>query len=264
MKKKLFSLLAALTLALALAVPGLAAGTLVRDEYGQYMESTRAEMEAEAQRISANYGCNVYWLTVADIGRETARDYAELYYLNNGLGYGPQQSGILFLIALESRDYVTITYGEGITAFTDFRIGQMEDEIVPLLSNGEYRDAAKTYLKLCEETLAFYAEKGEPWDSDNDPGNALVVLLIKLGAVILVPLLAAAGVCAVFRGQMKTAVSKTQANDYIPQGGFDLRRRVDQFTHTTETRVYDPPQKTASRGSSVSSRGFGGSRGGKF
>ena len=55
------------------------------------------------------------WWT--DIGDADQRDYAKNYYISNGLGYGDEQSGILFLLAVGSRKYVTITYGEGVTGF---------------------------------------------------------------------------------------------------------------------------------------------------
>lgn len=77
-----------------------------------------------------------WWTTSAC---PTQRDYAKNYYISNGLGYGDEQSGILFLLAVGSRKYVTITYGEGVTAFTDYRIEQQEDEIVPQLSDEEWR-----------------------------------------------------------------------------------------------------------------------------
>ena len=78
-----------------------------------------------------------YLLTVADIGGQNVREFAKDWYRSYGLGYGEGKSGILFLIALDSRDYVTITYG-GVTAFTDYRIAQIEDKIVPMLSDRSY------------------------------------------------------------------------------------------------------------------------------
>lgn len=122
-----------------------------------------------------------------------------------------RKSGILFLIALESRDYVTITYGGGITAFTDYRVEQMEDAIVPMLSDGDYIGAAQTYLELCDKTLAFYAQKGEPWDRENDPTQLGKRLLFKIAIVVLLPLLIAGTVCFLFYRQMKTAVQKNRS-----------------------------------------------------
>ena len=191
--RSLCAFLAALVLAACLACPALADAPLVRDEYGLFDADTLAQLESSAEDASAGHDCDVYFLTVDSIGDTDQRAYAKNYYVQNDLGSGSGKSGILFMIALGSRKYVTITYGGGVTAFTDYRIEQLEDEVVPLLSDGDYADAAQTYIDLCASTLDFYAENGEPLDYDNDPdgGLGLIGILIVVG----IPMLIAAVVC---------------------------------------------------------------------
>lgn len=189
------------------------------------------------------------------------REFAKDWYRSNDLGYGEGKSGILFLIALDSRDYVTITYGGGVTAFTDYRIAQIEDKIVPMLSDGSYYKASDTYIEMCADTLDFYAEKGAPLDSGNDPAKGW----IKWVFVFVIPLAVASIVCGIFYAQMKTANEQTHANAYMPAEGLALSVVEDTYTHTTETERYDPVKDdSSSSGSSTDSDGFGGSSGGKF
>ena len=234
--KRFAALLAALVLALCLSIPAFAAAPLVRDEMGLFDADTYSQLEASA---------------------EAASDY----YLANGLGSGSEQSGILFLLAVGSRKYVTITYGGGVTAFTDYRIEQIEDTVVPYLSDDDWAEAASEYLSMCADTLDFYAEHGEPLDVDNDTSGWPILLLIVIG----VPMIIAGIVCGVLYSQMKTARLKTEANDYIG-AGLKLRVQVDNYTHTDRVQVYDPPheESSSSGGSSVDSDGFGGSSGGSF
>ena len=215
-----------------LALPGMAAAPLVRDEMGLFDANTYNELEQSAEAASSGHDCDVYFL----VGK----------------------SGILFLLAVGSRKYVTITYGGGVTAFTDYRIEQMEDDIVPKLSDGDWAGAARTYIEMADYTLDYYAEHGEPIDVDNDLGAEGLLFVIGIPAAI------AAGVCLVFYHQMKTAKEKTEADDYMP--GLKLRVKRDVYTHTTQTRVYDPPkeEKSSGGGSSTDSDGFGGSSGGSF
>lgn len=161
MKKKLFSLLTALVLCLLCAVPAFAEMPLVMDTYELFKPEATAELEQKAQDASAGHGVNVYLLTVSDIGGQNVREFAKDWYRDYDLGYGEGKSGILFLIALDSRDYVTITYGGGVTAFTDYRIAQIEDKIVPMLSDGTYYKASDTYIEMCADTLDF-REKRQP------------------------------------------------------------------------------------------------------
>ena len=256
--KRFAALLAALVLALCLSIPAFAAAPLVRDEMGLFDADTYSQLEASAEAASDGHDCDVYFLVVDSIGDADQRQYAKDYYLANGLGSGSEQSGILFLLAVGSRKYVTITYGEGVTAFTDYRIEQQEDEIVPQLSDEEWADAAYTYIDMCDDALDYYADHGEPIDVDNDIGleDLLIAMIFPLGI--------SAFICFILYRRMKTARQKTEADEYMP--GFTLRVKRDRYTHTTRERTYDPPQKesNSSGGSSVDSDGFGGSSGGSF
>ena len=256
--KRFAALLAALVLALCLSIPAFAAAPLVRDEMGLFDADTYSQLEASAEAASDGHDCDVYFLVVDSIGDADQRQYAKDYYLTNGLGSGSEQSGILFLLAVGSRKYVTITYGEGVTAFTDYRIEQQEDEIVPQLSDEEWADAAYTYIDMCDDALDYYADHGEPIDVDNDIGleDLLIAMIFPLGI--------SAFICLILYHRMKTARKKTEADEYMP--GFTLRVKRDRYTHTTRERTYDPPQKesNSSGGSSVDSDGFGGSSGGSF
>ena len=256
--KRFAALLAALVLALCLSIPAFAAAPLVRDEMGLFDADTYSQLEASAEAASDGHDCDVYFLVVDSIGDTDQRQYAKDYYLANGLGSGSEQSGILFLLAVGSRKYVTITYGEGVTAFTDYRIEQQEDEIVPELSDEEWADAAYTYIDMSDDALDYYADYGEPIDVDNDIGleDLLIAMIFPLGI--------SAFICLILYHRMKTARKKTEADEYMP--GFTLRVKRDRYTHTTRERTYDPPQKesNSSGGSSVDSDGFGGSSGGSF
>lgn len=257
--KKLFALLATALLCMALMLPAGAAAPLVRDECGVFDADTLAGLEQKAENAASGHDCDVYFLVVDDIGDQNQRDYAKNYYLTNGLGSGSDQSGILFLLAVGSRKYVTITYGSGTVVFTDYRIEQQENDILPYLSDNDWAGAANMYLEDCDYTLDYYAENGEPIDVDTS------VSWGDVAAAMVFPLGIAAIICFILYSQMKTARTKKQANDYMT--GFALSVKRDRFTHTTQTRTYDPPKKessSSSGGSTVDSDGFGGSKGGSF
>ena len=123
--RRLGAALAAAVLAVCLSLPAMASAPLVRDDYGLFDGDTLSELEASAEEAADGHDCDVYFLTVDSIGDEDQRAYAKNYYRDNDLGSGSDRSGILFMIALGSRKYVTITYGGGVTAFTDYRIEQI-------------------------------------------------------------------------------------------------------------------------------------------
>ena len=61
---------------------------------------------------------------------------------------------------------------------------------------------------------------------------------------------------------MKTARAATQADSYVPQGGFQLTHERDTFLYRTESRRRI--ERDNGHGGGVDHDGFGGSSGGKF
>ncbi len=131
------------------------------------------------------------------------------------------------MIALDSRDYVTITYGGGVTAFTDYRIAQIEDKIVPMLSDGSYYKASDTYIEMCADTLDFYAEKGAPLDSGNDPAKGWV----KWVFVFVIPLVVASIVCGIFYADENCQRADPRQRLYARRGSGPVRGGGHLYPH---------------------------------
>lgn len=223
--KKLFALLAAALLCMALTLPAGAAAPLVRDECGVFDADTLADLEEQAESASDGHDVDVYFLVVDDIGDADQRDYAKNYYISNGLGYGDEQQ---------------------------------EDEIVPQLSDEEWADAAYTYIDMCDDALDYYADHGEPIDVDNDIGleDLLIAMIFPLGI--------SAFICLILYHRMKTARKKTEADEYMPGFTLRVKRDRYTHTTRERTYDPPQKESNSSGGSSVDSDGFGGSSGGSF
>ena len=263
----LASLLAAcLLLALSLAPGALAKDSYVLDDYGLYDSSTRQELEQSASQLASTYGVAPYLVVVDDIGSQTVRSFAESYWLDHELGIGSDASGIMFLIAVDSRDYVTITHGTGIYAFTDYGIEQLEDAVVSYLGDDEWEDAAECYYEQCSSILAFCADKGEPFDSHNDPAARAVALGMAFAIALLLALAVAFIVRRILKGQLKSVAAGSSAAGFLA-GGVVLTAQQDVFTGSHVSVVPLPKNDDNGGGlggSTVSASGFGGSAGGKF
>ena len=263
----LASLLAAcLLLALSLAPGAFAKDSYVLDDYGLYDSSTRQELEQSASQLASTYGVAPYLVVVDDIGSQTVRSFAESYWLDHELGIGSDASGIMFLIAVDSRDYVTITHGTGIYAFTDYGIEQLEDAVVSYLGDDEWEDAAECYYEQCSSILAFCADKGEPFDSHNDPAARVVALGMAFAIALLLALAVAFIVRRILKGQLKSVAAGSSAAGFLA-GGVVLTAQQDVFTGSHVSVVPLPKNDDNGGGlggSTVSASGFGGSAGGKF
>ncbi|NPD32148.1 TPM domain-containing protein [Eggerthellaceae bacterium zg-997] len=226
---------------------------------------TRDRLERTAAQLARTHGVGVYLLTVGGIGSKTVRDFAIDQYHSLNLGVGAERSGILFLIAADSRDYVTITYGKGITAFTDYQLERIENEVVNHLRSDSWNDAAEAYVSQCARTLEFYAEKGEPLDRGNapiEPVDVMAMAAMALAAGAVVAGLAIAGMAR----SMRSARTGQEARAYLDSDSFSLTHSDDQFVTTTLAVIPHPKSDSSSSGggSSIGSGGFGGTTGGKF
>lgn len=266
MKKKItLSLLLALCLVLSLGGTALASGEMavpyVTDAAGLLTQDEVLALEAQAEQIAEDYGCAPYILVV-----ENYRDYEDTYdvfeagmnlYERWGLGYGPEKNGLLLMLSMAERDYALVTNGS-VThqAFTDYGQEALREQFLDNFHNDDWAGGFRDYLDGCAWLLE-QARNGTPYDVDTAPKgfNPLI---------IVIPLVLALAVCLVLTAQMKTAKRKTEAGDYMVQGGTEMRVVQDIFTHRTVTRqVIQSENKGGGGGTTINARGFSG-KSGKF
>ena len=266
MKKKItLSLLLALCLVLSLGGVALASSQItmphVTDAAGLLTQDEVLALEAQAEQIAEDYGCAPYILVV-----ENYRVYEDTYdvreagmnlYERWGLGYGPEKNGLLLMLSMAERDHALVTYGS-VThqAFTDYGQEALREQFLDNFHNDDWAGGFRDYLDGCAWLLE-QARNGTPYDVDTAPKGFNPLILV-------IPLVLALAVCLVLTAQMKTAKRKTEAGDYMVQGGTEMRVVQDIFTHRTVTRqVIQQNENKGGGGTTVNSRGFSG-KSGKF
>ena len=145
-----------------------APSTYVFDEYGLFTSSEYDELESTAENLAKQYNMGVYFLTTGTMNGnynptpDERTRYATGYYVDHSLGLGPGKDGIMFVVAADSRDYVTIAYGQGSYSFSDSGIASMEDDVTSYLGDNDWFGAAQAYYNDIGDQLAYYAQKGTP------------------------------------------------------------------------------------------------------
>jgi len=264
MKKLTVSLF--LILSLVLCLPGAAMAAdldLVTDDAYLLTDEEYRELNSIANNIAAQYACEVAVVTMDDMGSDDAYEFAKSVCKEYNYGGDFDGSCLLLLLSMAERDYALVAYGYGNTAFTDHGKDVLLDEhVLPLLADDKYFEAFKTYLNVSMEYLEM-AREGNPFDVNTDPANVQTQFYIKLAAVIMIPLLIAWIVCAIWKKQMKTATPAKAADYYIPEDGFQLTGKEDTFLFRTETRRKIEKSSSSSGGTTTDSSGASG-RSGKF
>ncbi len=265
-----------LVLALGLCASAFAAGNskFIRDKYDLLDSSIQTTLETQAKEIASNYNVGTYLLIVDDIGSKSARDYAKNYWNKKDLGLGSNKSGILLLVAVDSRDYVTITHGQAVLDFTDWRIGEIEDDIVNYLSDNEWQWAFQAYLDDCQETLEYKAEYGTAMGYDKDSTTSSANSMEGISEVLTMPFVIALIIALIvmicvrlaLKAQLKSVKAQDTATAFMDRP-VDITRSEQRFGGTVVTKTPIPKSSSSSGGSGGSwsgSGGFGGSSGGKF
>ncbi|MDR0489772.1 MAG: TPM domain-containing protein, partial [Oscillospiraceae bacterium] len=188
-------------------------GNHVIDETGTLTGAQIEALNIKAAAFAEKRECAVYIWIVDLVPEENAKTiddleaYTDVFYMNYDLGYGDEKNGIVLLLEIGDvpgeRDYLFYTYGPCTSTFSnDTRETILDDYIVPLFreafNNGNFYKVADVFLDKIENEYVT---------------TFIVTLAVKLGFVILLPMLIAFIVCSVWKSKMKTAKIASTADD---------------------------------------------------
>lgn len=231
----------------------------VVDEADLLSGSEKEELTGKIENLTDKYGFDIVIVTAQTIDGKTPAAYADDYYDYGGYGAGYNNDGVLLLISMEDRDWWISTTGYGISAFTDYGIDFIGDEIVPYLSDGSYYKAFTEFLSLTDDFLA-EAEKGTPYDIDHKY-KAFSNYIIAVGIGLLIGLIIAVISVLIMKSKMKTVAMQHNANNYAINNSLKLDRFNDIFIYRNVTKTIRP-EPSSSVGSSIHTGSSGTSHGG--
>ena len=269
LKKMFVGMFAVALFAALFTAPAYAnSGTYVFDEQNVLSSSEFQTLEQRGADYASQYGIGVYVLFTDTMGGNydpspsERNEYGRQVFLQKGLGVGPGKNGILMVVAVESRDYVTVKHFDDSSQdpFSDSGVDAMEEAYTSRLSDNDWYGAAKSYYDSAEEQMSYFAATGKQWTEPD-----LIGLILKILATLGIPAAAAFGFVTGEKGKMKTAVEASEASSYLDRSSFQLTVSNDQFVNTTMTVAPIPKEeKSGGGGWSDMGGGFSGSGGGKF
>lgn len=264
MKKKFPALCISLLLALVLCVPAFAEEKLdyVTDYAGLLSGEELQTLHQNAVQLAADYDFGVYIILLDDftnyVDTYDVEAAAEALYLNNELGKRDDHSGLLLMLSMEDRDWAMYAFGYGNTAFTDYGKEYLSKQFLDDFKHDDWYSGLMDYQHTCGEMLESSIVEDAPIDVDHlpVPPHSRVYGIV---ACILLGFLIALLVLFILKSQLKSVAKGTQAEAFVSDGGLTLSERYDIYTHTTQIRVYDPPQKSSSSGGGTTTNSNGGS-----
>ena len=218
---------------------------------------------ARVQTILNEYDFDVTLLTMQEVPNGTGlQSYLDWYE-----GIDPTRDGLIFGVSVApgNREFWTSARKNASNILTEDAHTRIDDDVPVLLKAGDYYGAFNMHLDLVTEFLQC-AKEGTPYKTPMD--DVAFFVYIVAAPALLALLFGWMIVKFVFLRQMKTAVIKVEAKDFMEKDSLNLTVNSDTFTHETVTRRYDPPSSSSSGGGGrTSSSGYGGGRtgsGGSF
>lgn len=239
----------------------LDASARVMDAAGLLKPEEAAALEERADTLSEQYQCDTLIVTVPDTQGYSVSRFAEQLHQAYSLGYGEEQSCVMLLLAAAERDYDLMAYGYGNTVCTDWGKSVMEEKFLPFFANDDYYGGFCSYLDSCEQFLQM-AQDDTPFDVNTDPEKTRKMKLYGFFGSLILAWMAAKGITAHLKYQMKNAREKTEAGEYIAADGLHLTVKRDQFLRAAKDRRYAPPPKK--QGGTTVNRGGYSHHSGKY
>lgn len=253
------------------AVPAFAAEQRVFDNAGLLDEADITEIEGWCEALREDWGIDLAFLTTNGTNDMQIEQYGAEFFMQQQLGVGAAQDGVLFVMDMAERDGRILTHGKAITIYTDYYIDKMWENMVGDLSDGDYWGA---FYSLYAD-LDYYA--GEYQNYLNDPDYVSEYeqemeggWLIAVVPAFFIGLLVAAIRLHLLKKQMDNVKPFTDGRAYLAANGYHLQRDHSNFagSHITKVPLAKNDNNNSSWGGSSSTFSGGGSNfgggGGKF
>ncbi len=280
MKKTIFVLIALLALTSLFAVSAAAYPTvegtpLLLDDAGLLSETEFAQVESDLKTYSDMHGIDIAVVTVNSLeefgytGYDAPMNFADDYFDYNGFGRGADRSGLVLVLAMQTRDWWISTRGSAIRTFTDYGINTYigEKGIVPMFHSGQYAAAFREYAARADALIRYEKENGEPYDYDSDKEPVKTFSLKRLLGSLAAGLLAGLVPVSSMKSQLKSVRAQHGAQSYAKADSLNVTNANDYFIGRHVSRSLRQTERSGGGGSSthVSSSGAThGGGGGKF
>jgi len=227
---------AGLSLSATQTIPESRIVPLVSDNAGLLSESEASNLLSILEEKTQALQCDIAVVTIESLQGYTAQQVADDLYDYCGFGYGANDDGVMFLLAMEEREWYITTYGYPIWALNDSSIQSIGDSVVSYLSNGDYYNAFVKYATVTSEYLRMYRNGDYSYDNygskqTESDGNGRILVAGIAGFVIA--LIATSSM----KSKLKTVRTKYNAADYITKDSMKITNRSDMFLYRNVTKV---------------------------
>lgn len=274
MKKRFFTLALALFFILSITLPVCAeSGDGFNSQYARLQDDAALlssdeynEVLSRLDELCERQSFDVVIHTTEDMdGYSSVVAYADDYYDYNGYGYGEDRDGIILVVAMNTRDLYISTCGFGITAFTDYGIDTLLDDVKGYFSDGDYYGGFCSFISKADEYITS-AKNGSPYDiNDGDyyysSERSGFFNFTWLMASLIMGLVCALIIVGTMKAQLKTVRPALAAGSYVRKDSIKVKSERDIYLYRNVSRT-EIVRESSSGGSSTHVSSSGTTHGG--
>lgn len=242
----------------------------IHDKANIISDDIETTLSKNISEINSKHSYDVVIVTLNEPLSKSIQATADDIYDYSKFGVSTDDSGILFLINMDSREFAISTYEEQVTKkyFSDSNINYIYNKISDKLSSGDYDGAVKAFIDSTSNVLSGNVTR--PYEVK--PVNIFTLFITSLFNPTKIIFCMILGVVLIMSLKAKhTPVKKaTVATNCLVSNSFKLTERVDDFIGETTSRKKINTSSNKSSGrthtsthKSSSGRRHGG-RSGKF
>lgn len=199
----------------------------------------------ELLKIQDKYQFDTVIVTTDSFEGKTASEFADDYFDNHGYGAGNNFDGIIFVVSLSQRQWAISTSGFGITAFTDYGLEYIDNEVISYLSDGNFYNGFMYFSDLVDQFVE-QAKKGDPYDIDHEPKSPFSIIYVFWSLIIgIITAMIGTGIS---KGQLRSVRRQNAAAEYVRPGSFHLSEDRELYLYRKIDRVRKPDNNSNSSG----------------
>lgn len=209
----------------------------VTDITGKLSDDEIRDLTERAKALSDKLGIDVaihFTNTSCGMGRQ---DYSDAYFKYNGLGFGADYDGVLATIFTGSGTVVLTVSGSAAEKLTEKNIELIEEGVEDKAESDKFYGAGKRFVRYLGSTLSTGRVPRTP-----------IVWGLRIAFAAVAALIVSSIVTAKAKANMKTVRTKYEADSYLDRDSLKIVNVKDEYTHTSQTRVYSPIDRGGSGG----------------
>lgn len=221
------------------------------DDANLVAEQEESRINQTLAELSEEHDMDVVIFTEENGSIPSAMEAADDFFDYSGYGKGPDYSGVLLYVNMETRDVWISTRGDGITAFNDDGIDYILDEITPMLGSGDFVEAFDEYTEICEDFI-IRAENGTPYGTNGSgegyTGKNRFPAFRNLFISLLIAILVGGSYAWMLTREMKSVAPNNSAGNYIVPGSMHVQNSGEMFLFRNVTKVKRQSESGGSSG----------------